>query len=170
MTRRQVNGLCALLSGVLVVASFYWQYVAQLAPCPLCFIQRWIMMALVVWFTLGAWLTRRALVFVNQCLIGLTALLGTLIAVRHSWLQVSTDDGPTACLPDLGYMLEFLPASETFQLLFSHAGGCGQVEWDFLFLTMPMWLIGFFAGFLLVGLWGFWRLPSAKQSFGLFIK
>ncbi|NKB46163.1 MAG: disulfide bond formation protein B [Legionellales bacterium] len=169
MTRQQVNGVCAVICCALIAVSLYWQYIVELAPCPLCFIQRWIVVILALWFGLGIAFADRVVVVVNQCLISLTALLGVVVAGHHSWLQISTSGQPTACLPNLDYMLKFLPLSETFRLLFSHAGGCGQVDWDFLFLTMPMWLFIFFLGFFLVGLWGL-RRTSTDYRFGLFIK
>jgi disulfide bond formation protein DsbB len=49
-------------------------------------------------------------------------------------------------------MLESFPLLKTLKLVLEGSGGCGQITWSFLGLSMPSWTLIFFIGFILLGL------------------
>lgn len=129
-------GLCAALLGT----AFYFQYVAGLAPCPLCILQRLAFMAvgaiMLVGFLHGprGWGRR-----VYGGLAGLAGLLGAAIAGRHVWLQNLPEEATPECGPGLEFMLNAFPLQQALSLILRGSGECAEVQWTLLGLTMPGW-------------------------------
>jgi protein dithiol:quinone oxidoreductase len=122
-----------------------------LVPCVLCQLQR-----CVVALMLGCaimqrlcWKKRRWFLF-WLILFGVLALLGGGLAIRHVWLQ-SQPLGAVAvqCLPSLTVLWHWLPWHAVLFKLVQGDGLCHVVSWRFLGLSLPMWLVGFYAIVLL---------------------
>ena len=131
------------LAGALVIAglfgaALYLQYVLHHEPCPLCMIQRFIFIALLVLFVLAALHNPKRLgAKIYAALITLTALSGVGVASRHIWIQNLPKDQVPACGPGLDYMLENFPMSEVLKELMHGSGECAEKGWTFLTLTIP---------------------------------
>ena len=122
--------------------ALYAQYVLHLEPCPLCMLQRVAVIALGAVF-LVAWLhaPHRAGRVVYAVLIGLVAVLGSLVAWRHLWVIAQPPGTVAECGASLDYMLEVLPLHEVLSKVLSGSGECAKVDWRFLGLTMPAWVL-----------------------------
>jgi disulfide bond formation protein DsbB len=57
------------------------------------------------------------------------------------------------CGASLDYMLEVLPLAEVMAKVFTGSGECGTIDWRFLGLSMPAWVL---AWLLALGAWGLW--------------
>src|SRR5258708_15406307 len=94
----KIGLLAALGSGALLLGAYYFQYVEKLAPCDMCYWQRWPhMAAIVVGLAAGASFLqpRLALVF---ALLAITALLVTAgIGVFHVGVEQHWWTVPQAC-------------------------------------------------------------------------
>jgi protein dithiol:quinone oxidoreductase len=141
-----------LICAGLVGAALYFQYFMKLEPCPLCIFQR-----LFVIFT-GLILLAGALH--NPGNIGrriyggltmLAAILGASVAGRHVWIENLPFDQQPGCGYSLQDMLETFPLLKTFKLVLAGSGGCSEVTWSFLGLSMAGWTLLFFLGFVGVG-------------------
>lgn len=142
---------CALLLGY----AYYAQFYLGLEPCPLCIFQRIALIALAAVFALaGAHDPGRAGARVYASLIAVVALLGAGIAGRHVWLQSLPPDQVPACGPDLEYMLDLLPITEVIRKVFTGSGECAEIDWTFLGLAMPGWVL---LWFVVLGVLGTWR-------------
>jgi disulfide bond formation protein DsbB len=157
-TRRIVNLAAFIICAALLAYAFYAQFYRGLEPCPLCIFQRLGVMALGSVFLLAAvhdparWGAR-----VYAVLIGATAAAGAAIAARHVWLQHLPPDQVPECGPGLDYMLEVFPLADALTMVFTGSGECAKADWMFLGLTMPAWVLIWFALLGIAGVWVNWR-------------
>lgn len=141
----------ALVIAVLFGAALYLQYVLHQEPCPLCMVQRFIFIALLVLFALAALHNPKRLgTRIYAALITLCALSGAGVAGRHIWIQHLPKDEVPACGPGLDYMLENFPMSEVLKELMHGSGECAAKGWSFLTLGIPEWSL---IWYVLLGAW-----------------
>ena len=144
------------LAGTLVIAALfgaalYLQYVLHQEPCPLCMIQRFIFIAMLVVFAVATLHNPKRLgAKVYAVLIGLLALSGVGVASRHIWIQHLPKDQVPACGPGLDYMLENFPMAEVLRELMHGSGECAAKGWTFLTLGIPEWSL---VWYVLLGAW-----------------
>jgi disulfide bond formation protein DsbB len=154
MTARAANLLGFLACAALLAYAYYAQAVLRLEPCPLCIFQR-----------VG--------VFVTGCLFGLAALhdplgwgrrvyavlidLSTLatagVALRQLYIQSLPPGSVPACGASLDFMLKVFPLTDVITKVLTGSGECSKVDWRFLGLAMPGWVL---IAALVLGAWGLW--------------
>lgn len=154
MSRRALNlagfAACAALMGY----ALYAEYGLLLEPCPLCVFQRMAVIALGAVFLVAglhdpsAWGRR-----VYAGLVVLAAGAGVAVAGRHVWLQGLPADRVPACGPGFDYIIDSFPFLEALRLIFSGSGECASVDWEFLGLSMPAWVLVWIVLLGAVGLW-----------------
>ncbi len=142
-----------LICAGLMAAALYFQYAMKLEPCPLCIFQRLFVIGIGLILLAGALhnpgrLGRR----IYGGFAALTAALGAGVAGRHVWIQNLPFDQQPGCGYSLNDMLDTFPLLKTLKLVLAGSGGCGQVTWSFLGLSMPNWTLIFFVGFIGLGL------------------
>lgn len=142
-----------LICAGLMAAALYFQYGMQLEPCPLCIFQRVFVIITGLILLAGALhnpgkLGRR----IYGVVTALAAGLGAAVAGRHVWIENLPFDQQPGCAYSLNDMLETFPLLKTLKLVLEGSGGCGQVNWSFLGLSMPSWTLIFFIGFIGLGL------------------
>lgn len=141
----------AAVIAVLFGAALYLQYVLRQDPCPLCMIQRFIFIAMLVVFVIATLHNpKRTGARIYAVLVTLLALSGVGVASRHIWLQNLPKDEVPACGPGLEYMLESFPLSEVLQELMHGSGECAAKGWTFLALGIPEWSL---IWYVLLGVW-----------------
>ncbi len=147
---RIINGLgVAGAIASMLFAVIYLQQTLGLEPCPLCIIDRILVVTLgVIFFAAlihNPGSTGRK---IYATLAALTALAGIGVNIRHIWLQNLPKDAIPSCAPDLDYMLETLSLNETLSIIFNTSGECADIQWTFLGLTIPEQTLLVFVGFL----------------------
>ena len=129
----------------LMAYALYSQYVVGLEACPLCIFQRVGMILLGLVFLAAALHAPRAFGARVYAVLGLAAALGGgSVSARHVYLQSLPADRVPACGPGLDYMLEVFPLFEAVRLVFQGSGECATVNWSFLGLSMPAWVLIWF--------------------------
>jgi len=152
--KRAFNTAAALSCAGLMAYAYYSQYIDGLEPCPLCIFQRLALLLVGVMFTLAALHNPEKMGSrIYAGLIGLSALLGAAIAGRHVWLQNLPEDLVPECGPGLDYMLDVLPLTETLSIVLNASGECADINWQFLGLSMPAWVLIWFVGLGVLGVW-----------------
>ena len=145
----------AFLGSVLLIAiALYMEHVMDLAPCPLCIVQR----ICVIGFGLicliaaihGPAKTGRR---VYSSVALLFVLAGAATAIRQIWLQSVPADQLPSCLPSLEYMMEALPFQEIARLVLHGTAECAEVSWTMLGMSIPEWSLLGFIGMAAVCLW-----------------
>jgi disulfide bond formation protein DsbB len=142
LARSPGNWLLALACAAALSFAFYAQYGLDLVPCHLCVFQRVTMAAMGVAFVLAALFSRpgrRGLLF--AALIGVMGLATIATAGRHVWIQMQPEGSVPACGADLDFMLDIFPLTEVILKVFQAGGECSKVDWAFLGLSMPAWVL-----------------------------
>lgn len=130
---RQAGWLLLATSGTLVMGALWFQHGAGLAPCEMCYWQRYAHLGVMA-------LALPAVLSGNRWLVGL-ALLTMLISAGLAGFHVGVEQkwwpGPTGCsgaLPSEG------TASAMFdQMLGQPLVRCDAIPWSFLGLSMAGW-------------------------------
>lgn len=147
---RLYSFLPVIASAMMLGYAYYVQYVDYLDPCPLCLVQRLIILIIGLLFLM-------TLIYPPQniwrktftVLIVLVSLVGCAVSARHVWLQNLPADEVPACGPGLSYMLENFPIGSVLKDLFTGSGECAEITWRFLGLSMPTWTLITFIGFII---------------------
>jgi disulfide bond formation protein DsbB len=140
--RRIINLACALACAGLMGYALYAQHGLGLEPCPLCIFQRVGVIALgVVFLAAGLHDPRKWGGYVYAALIGLSALVTLGVAARHVYVQSLPPGSVPSCGAPLDVMLKFTPLTEVIRKVLVGGGECQEVNWSFLGLSMPMWVL-----------------------------
>ena len=94
---------------------------------------------------------------VYALLQSLAALTGIAVAGRHVWIQSLPEDQVPACGPGLKYMFENFPLMNALKLLLRGDGNCAVIDWTFLGLSIPAWVLICCIGLLALNVWQFLR-------------
>ncbi len=137
----------------MMATALYFQHVEGLEPCPLCIIQRVIVIALgVVMLVAAVHNPARIGRRLYGALIVLIAAAGVGVAGRHVWLQNLPPDQVPECGPGLEYLFNTFPLVETLEMVFKGSGECAEVLWTLLGLSIPGWTLVVFTAMTAVGL------------------
>ena len=127
-----------ICAGSLVYA-LYLQLVKNLLPCPLCVAQR------LSYWVIG--LTAIVAVAHNPRTLGrrlysgvmmVAALVGGVVATRHSWLVRYPESFECGISPE-ERLLNSLPIARWWPTMFEANGDCSESSWEFMSLTIPDW-------------------------------
>lgn len=160
--RRILNFAGFLVCVGLMAYALYAQHQLMLEPCPLCVLQRFAVIGLGIVFLIAAihnpaGMARR----VYAGLLGLMTVFGVIVAGRHVWLQHLPSDEIPACGPGLDYMWENFPLADVVNMVFKGSGECATVDWTFLGLSMPAWVLIAVLGLGFGGIWNNVRKSAA---------
>lgn len=154
-SRRTLNFLGFLICSGMMGYALYAEHVLYLEPCPLCVLQRIAVIGMGLGYLLLAlhnpspgWAQR-----VYLGLFSLFAIEGLIVAGRHVWLQHLPADKVPSCGPGLSYMLESFPFADALKMVFTGSGECASIDWSFIGLSMPMWVLIGIVGLTAAGLW-----------------
>ena len=140
--RRLVNFLGALFCVGLLAYALYTQFYLGLEPCPLCIFQRVAIAGLAVAFLAAAlhhpsgWGR-----YAYAGLIAAAALAAIGVAARHVYIQSLPPGTVPACGAPLDAMLQMFPVTEVIRKVLTGGGECAEVNWRFLGLAMPAWVL-----------------------------
>jgi protein dithiol:quinone oxidoreductase len=150
--RRAANALGAVLCFAMVGYAYYTQRFEALEPCPLCIFQRMAVFGLGVSFLLAAALpARRWAGYLATLLVLLASLSGAGIATRHVYIQSLPPGQVPACGATLDYMWDVFPVMEVLGKVLRGSGECAKIDWTFLGISMPGWVL---IWALLLGVYG----------------
>lgn len=142
MSRRLVNASGFLLCAALMAYALYAQYGLHLEPCPLCIFQRIGMILMGLAFLAAALHHPRGRGrYAYALLIGLAALLTAGLAARHLYVQSLPPGSLPSCGAPLAMLLRFTPVLQVIRTVLTGSGECGEVNWRFLGLAMPAWVL-----------------------------
>ncbi len=142
--RVSANLLAAAACFALLGYALYAQYGLGLEPCPLCIFQRVGIFALGVAFVLAALLAlprARLAGFVAVALVAMAAASAAGVAGRHVYVQAQPPGAIPACGATLDFMLDVFPLVEVLRKVLTGSGECATIDWRFLGLTMPGWVL-----------------------------
>jgi disulfide bond formation protein DsbB len=124
--------------------ALYAQHVLRFEPCPLCMFQRFGVIALGVAFVATAVLSLprgRWGGFTSVALVLLATAIAAGVAGRHVYVQAQPPGTYEACGASLEWMLEINPLFDVIGKVLTAPGDCANVDWSFLGLAMPAWVL-----------------------------
>lgn len=151
---RRIGNLTGFLACVAMLAfGYYLQFAVGLEPCPLCILQRIMLLATGMAFLLAAihHPARRFGAGIYAGAIVLCAAVGAAIAARHTWIQHLPEDQRPTCGPSLDFLLSTFGPVQSLGRILRGSGECGKVDWTFLSFSIPEWTL---AAFLAFAVWG----------------
>lgn len=146
--------LAAIGSAGLLLGAFGFQFIAGLAPCPMCLWQRWphaagIVIGILAMTVLWRW--RRALAGLGAGAM----VIGAGLGVFHAGVEQKWWDGPGTCT---GADPTTLSTDDLLaQIMATPLVRCDEIVWQFMGLTMAGWNALISAG--LAALWVCAALP-----------
>jgi disulfide bond formation protein DsbB len=147
---RRIGNLAGFLACAGMLAfGYYLQFVVGLEPCPLCILQRIMLLATGLAFLLAAIHrpARRSVAAIYAGVTVLCAVAGAALAARHTWIQHLPEDRRPACGPSLDFMLSTFGPAKALGRILRGSGECGLVDWTFLSFSIPEWTLAAFLGF-----------------------
>ena len=142
LPRRPINFAGFLICAALIGYAVYAQFKLGLDPCPLCIFQRIGIVALGVVFLIAALHNPRDWgASVYAALIVIAALATVGVAARQLYIQHLPPGAIPSCGAPLSMMMKFMPLTAVIRKVLSGSGECGIVNWTFLGLAMPAWVL-----------------------------
>jgi len=118
----------------------YLQHVVGLNPCPMCIVQRYCVVLILLVSALSAAFGKKASVQVTGLvLVILLAIGGAFVAARQSWLQWYPPE-IAQCGRDFYGMIETFPLQRVIPMIFRGSGDCTKIDWTFLGGSLANWV------------------------------
>lgn len=162
LTFKKVQTFNAIITLSVLFASFYFQYVVGLVPCPLCLMQRLCLFLLLAVMGFSFRTQKRAhRISMLQIIV---ASAGLFFALRQLWLQSLPATHVPACMPGLDILIRYFPWKTIAQSLLWGTGDCAEVSWRLWGISMAGWSAMYFVFMVLMGCFLFWgtRAPRFK--------
>ena len=145
---RRILALVALGCVALLAFGLYLQHVVGLEPCPMCIVQRYVLVLVAIVSGLTAFTNKNALLMSGASLLVLLSGFGAFVAARQSFLQWYPPEIST-CGRDFYGMIETFPLKRAIPMIFKGSGDCSAVDWTFLGGSIANWS---FVCFVVIGL------------------
>jgi len=150
--------------GMLTFGIVYLQNELGLVPCPMCIVQRYALMGVIVLCALGMNTRSPLRTLIMSWLVFFTAGFGAFVAARQTWLQWYPPQ-EVSCGRDFYGMVENLPLQRLVPTIFKGGGDCTKVDWTFLGGSIANWSFVIFlaiAALMLVLRWrdGFFKTKA----------
>lgn len=158
LSRQRAPWLLLALSALgLELAALYFQYVMELNPCVLCVYERVavlgvILAGLVAFIAPSVWLFRWSGILLWLA----SALWGLSLAMEHTGIQVNPSTGGSCDF--LANYPSWAPFDQWLPQVFEPTGYCDEIQWQFLTLSMPQWMLVVYSIYLV-----FWLLVFRGQ-------
>lgn len=160
---RRVWALMAAVCVGLLAFGLYLQHVVGLEPCPMCIVQRYVMILIAVCALLGSCMPSRRAALVTGGVLTLLAWGGAYVAARQSWLQWYPPE-VVSCGRDFYGMIETFPLKRAIPMIFKGGGDCSQVDWTFLGGSIANWSFLCFVALAVLALLTTWRNVTARGA------
>jgi disulfide bond formation protein DsbB len=141
----------------LEITALYFQHVTDLRPCIMCIYQRTAVFGL-LFSAVPAMLVNNLITrLIGYLGWGISAIWGLLIAIEHVDVQTAANPFFATCefVPNFP---AWAPLHEWLPNVFSATGDCGDINWSFMDMTMPQWMIIIFAIYTLI-----WVMMSSSR-------
>jgi disulfide bond formation protein DsbB len=122
--------------------ALYAEHVLYLMPCPLCVFERLAVISLGVVFLVAALHNPSGKGrFAYTGLMVLATGAGVAVAGWHVWIQNLPADEVPSCGPGFEYIIDQFPLADALKMIFTGSGECASIDWIFLGLSMPAWVL-----------------------------
>jgi disulfide bond formation protein DsbB len=142
-TRRWVGFAGFAACAAMLAYALYAERGLGFQPCPLCMFQRVGVALLGVVFLAAALHDPQGAggARAYAALLALAAAVPAWVAGRHVYIQSLPEGSVPACGATLDYMLEVFPLLTVVRKVMTGGGECAKIDWSFLGLSMPAWVL-----------------------------
>lgn len=152
--RRLLNLAGFLSCAGMMAYALYAEHVLFLMPCPLCVFERIATIALGIIFLLAAVHNPRGNGrYAYAALLTIAAAGGIGVAGWHVWIQNLPADEVPSCGPGFDYIMDSFPLADALSMIFTGSGECATIDWVFLGLSMPAWVLIALSAIGAAGIW-----------------
>ncbi len=146
LNNRSINLLCGLICvASLLIAKFYFEDYLGLEPCYLCLTQRaFIAIAGLLFFIWATHDPKRLGARIYALLVLAATSAGAYFSLKQLYLQSLPEEQVPQCGPPVDYLLETFSNFEVIAMLLRGDGNCAKIQWEFLSITMPGWVLVIF--------------------------
>jgi protein dithiol:quinone oxidoreductase len=148
---RRVLALMSAACVALLAFGLYLQHVVGLEPCPMCIVQRYALVTVIVVAGLAAMSRHRGAWLAGSALMLLASGFGAFVAARQSWLQWYPPE-ISSCGRDFYGMIENFPLQRVIPMIFKGSGDCTKIDWTFLGGSIANWSFVWFCIFMVAAL------------------
>ena len=143
LNNRNINLLCGLICvSSLLIAKFYFEDYLGLEPCYLCITQRaFIAIAGLLFFIWAAHSPKRLGARIYALLVLAATSAGAYFSLKQLYLQSLPEERVPQCGPPVDYLFETFSNFEVIAMLLRGDGNCAKIQWEFLSITMPGWVL-----------------------------
>lgn len=142
LTRYRLTFIQLSMILISLIAAWIIELIYELIPCPICWIQRFVLISLAIFIILEIKYSPR-LIF--SVVIYTLLILGIFLNIHHQYL-ISNYDPNASCLPGFEYLVNTFGAFKALHLVFTdHSSSCGNVVFSFLGLNIPQLLMILYA-------------------------
>lgn len=149
---RQMMATIAAGCVSLLAYGLYLQHAEGLVPCPMCIVQRYALVLVVLLAAIGSSTAKRGVQLIFLAGMVLMAGFGGFVAARQSWLQWYPPE-VVSCGRDFYGMVENFPLQRAIPMIFKGGGDCTKVDWTFLGGSIANWSFLCFGAIALLGLY-----------------
>jgi len=160
---RRVLALVSAIGVGMLASGLYLQHVVGLEPCPMCIVQRYAMVLVVLIAGLTALSRNRGVLIGGSVLMLAAAGFGAFVAARQSWLQWYPPE-EASCGRDFYGMIETFPLRRVVPMIFKGSGDCSKVDWTFLGGSLANWSFVAFTFFGVIALVLIVRLARRRTN------
>ena len=143
LNNRNINLFCGLTCvSSLLIAKFYFEDYLGLEPCYLCITQRaFIAIAGLLFFIWAIHDPKRLGARIYALLVLAAASAGAYFSLKQLYLQSLPEEQVPQCGPPVDYLFETFSNFEVIAMLLRGDGNCAKIQWEFLSITMPGWVL-----------------------------
>jgi len=135
---RRIFAAIAVTCVLLLAFGIYLQQVVGLEPCPMCIVQRYALILVVIVAGLTAFANGRGAWIAGALLTLLLSGFGAFVAARQSWIQWYPPE-VASCGRDFYGMIETFPLKRAIPMIFKGSGDCTKIDWTFLGGSIANW-------------------------------
>jgi disulfide bond formation protein DsbB len=157
---RRILGLIAIACVAMLAFGLYLQHVVGLEPCPMCIVQRYVLVAVALVAGISAAFKRRFWLYGGVIKMGALSVFGAFVAARQSWLQWNPPE-VMSCGRDFFGMIEAFPLRRAIPMIFRGSGDCSVIDWTFLGLSIANWSFLCFSAIALMAVALWLKRPAA---------
>jgi protein dithiol:quinone oxidoreductase len=167
LERRLINFVGAAACLGMLAYALYTEFAGGLEPCPLCIFQRITIVTLgVIFLVAGIHNPRRfAWAWVYTALIAIAALTTIGVSARHVYIQSQPPGSIPACGAPLNVLMQMFHVWQVVAKVLHAGGECAVVNWTFLGLSMPAWVL--FCALILGGVGVIANIPRRPPALRL---
>jgi disulfide bond formation protein DsbB len=167
LERRLINFVGAAACLGMLAYALYTEFAGGLEPCPLCIFQRITIVTLgVIFLVAGIHNPRRfAWAWVYTALIAIAALTTIGVSARHVYIQSQPPGSIPACGAPLNVLMQMFHVWQVVAKVLHAGGECAVVNWTFMGLSMPAWVL--FCALILGGVGVIANIPRRPPALRL---